>query len=179
MDIIAGQSFIPMGSGGQLTLVRATNVPPCRLITLAIILPTASNSVAAVTLWSNLDPLPDQSTFWPIPCWKSGEKLPERMSNSPLTGFLPALCKTQLLAWFTHRETSALSRGRSRVRASSVVQIEHTYFFLTEALVLKRGLLLCSILQCNTTNWSTLVPVIQLNPKSGHVLGGHKPIFDK
>ena len=91
MDIIAGQSFTPMGSGGQLTSARATNVPPCRPITLAIIPPTASNSVAAATLWSNLDPLPDQSTSWPIPCLKSGEKLQERMSNSPSTGFLPAI----------------------------------------------------------------------------------------
>ena len=129
MDIIVGQSFIPMESGGQLTSARATNVPPCRPITLAIILPTASNSVAAVTLWSNLDPLPDQSTSWPIPCWKSGEKLPERMSNSPSTGFLPALCKTQLFACSTHRETSVLSSWRSRVRVSSVPQIEHTKLF--------------------------------------------------
>ena len=68
MDIIAGQNFTPMESGGPLTSARATNVLPCLPITSVIIRPIALNSVAVVTSLSNLDPFPGQSTSSPTQC---------------------------------------------------------------------------------------------------------------
>ena len=92
MDIIAGWSFTPMGSGGPLTSARATSVLPCRPITSAIIRPIALNSAAAATLWSNLALLPDPSTSSLIPCWRSRERWQEPKSSSPSKGFPPTLC---------------------------------------------------------------------------------------
>ena len=92
LDIIAGRSFTPMGSGGLLISARATSALPCRPITSDITRPTALNSVAAAILWSNLALRPGPLTSLLILFWRLGERRQEPKSSFLSTGFHPTHC---------------------------------------------------------------------------------------